>query len=145
MRRLFLAASVVTIAAAVVHCSQTTELVVAVDTDLVPSSDVDRIQVTVDGPSGRVFDEPADVLSPSALPLTLGVAAGSRDDAEVQVVATAFKNGVAVARTEVIARFSPGESRLVQVSLCKSCGLTCGRDFGSSLPEWNDSLPAKHA
>lgn len=145
MRRLFLVASVMTIAAGVVHCSKTTELVVAVDTDLVPSAEVDRIQVAVDGPSGRVFDKPADIVTSSSLPLTVGVAAGSSEDAEVQVVATAFKSGLAVARTEVIARFAPGESRLVQVSLCKSCGLTCGRNLGSSLPEWNDSLPAKHA
>lgn len=145
MRRLALAATVVTLAAAFVHCSKVTELVVVVDTDLAPGSEVDSVQVAVDGPSGRVFDKDAGVATASALPLTLGVSAGSADDAEVNVIATAFKNGVAIAQTDVVARFVPGESRLVQVSLCKSCGLTCGKDFGAALPAWNEALPAKHA
>lgn len=145
MRRLFIAAAIASIAGALMHCSQTTELVVAVDTDLAPGSEVDQIDVAVDGPSGRVFEKDAGVVTSSALPLTLGVAAGSSDDAEVRIVATASKSGVAVARTEVIARFVPGESHLVQVSICKSCGLTCGKNLGSSLPEWNDALPTTNA
>src|SRR5262245_47779040 len=145
MRRLVLAATVATITGVLTHCSKTTELVVVVDTDLVPSTEVDSIRVIVDGPSGNLFDKPADVRAPSALPLTLGVTAGAADDAEVRVVATALKATVAVAQTEVIARFVPGESHLVQVSICKSCGLRCGRSLGSSLPTWNDSLPPKNA
>lgn len=145
MRRLFIGVTVVTFAGAITQCAGTTELVVVVDTDLVPGAEVDSITVSVDGPTRRVFERGAEVRAASSLPLTLGIAAGSSDDAAVHVIATAFKDGGAIARTEVIARFVPGESRLLQVSICKSCGLTCGRNLGTSLPEWNEVLPPSHA
>lgn len=123
------------------HCGGVTELVVVVDTDLAPGSEIDRIDVRVEGPGGFARDEGAPVALASALPLTLGVAAGSDPSARVVVTARASKGGADVARTTAVARMAPGESRLLHVSICRACGLTCGRDFGASLPEWTDVLP----
>jgi hypothetical protein len=131
-------------AAGLIHCSDVTELVVVVDTDLTPTTDFDHVEVRVEGPR-FVAEKEATVGAATSLPLTLGVAAGDDPSADVTVVATALKAGVEVARTRARAKMSPGTSRVLQVSLCRACGLTCDVSYGDGLPTWTGAAPATNA
>jgi hypothetical protein len=121
------------------RCSDVTELVVVVDTDLTAGTDVGRIDVEVQ--NGSPPSKGADIKRAADLPLTLGVTAGSNESAEVVVVATAKLGSKDVARTRVTAKMVAGESRLVHISLCRECGLDCRRSYGTDTPAYEANEP----
>ncbi len=127
------------------HCTDLTEIIVAVDTDLNPGTDFDRVEVRVLG-EGHNETKPGEVKSAAALPATLGIAAGKNPSASVIVEATAFKGASSVARTTVTAQMVEGRSKLLHVSLCQSCPpeKQCGRSFGTSMPDYANALPPGH-
>jgi len=54
-------------------CSQdATELVIVVDTDFAIPGEIDRVEISVTGPSGRVVLAGASVVSSESLPMSLG-------------------------------------------------------------------------
>jgi hypothetical protein len=138
-------ASVVLLASA--SCSDVTELVVVVDSDLRAGAEIDTVDVQVDGPAGfEAEPRRAAVTGASSLPVTLGIAAGSDPTAAVTVTAVATLGGKEVARTVGRGRMTAGTRRLLHVSLCRSCGLSCTFDVGDEpLPAWSGGPPDHHA
>src|SRR5262249_7151897 len=106
------------------RCSHLTELFVVVDSDLVPGSEIDHVRIEVKGAlDAQRRDSPIGV---GGLPATLGIQAGANEEDVVEVTASLAKGGGAVATTTVRAQFIPSESRILPISLCRSClGHTC--------------------
>jgi formylglycine-generating enzyme required for sulfatase activity len=140
--RLIGATTLVALAAlGAVQCSDLTELVVVVDTDLVAGMEIDRIDVRIEA-AGFASDKGSDVTLPGSLPLTIDVSPGSNASADVTIIAVAKLKGVEVTRTTARAKMTPGAQRLLHVSLCRSCvGPACSTDRGDRLPAWSGALP----
>ncbi|MBX3231620.1 MAG: SUMF1/EgtB/PvdO family nonheme iron enzyme [Labilithrix sp.] len=120
---------------AATDCSELTQVVIVVDTDLAPS-DVDRVDVTVTGPNGNAGDRSAEAAS---LPLSFSVQAGSNPSADLTIVAVAKRGGADVLRRTAVVRMTDGKSTLVHLSLCRACGATCAdvtttTDFTGTVP-----------
>jgi formylglycine-generating enzyme required for sulfatase activity len=127
----------------VAHCSDVTEVVVVVDSDLAPAKDVDRVEVRVES-EGRAAPV-RQALAPLAFPLTLGVSAADSTGAPLEVVAIAYLGQAVVTRTTVTAVMRPGESSLLHVSLCRGCGAAgCTIGLAEGLAPWNGQPPAQN-
>ena len=131
-------------ALALARCSSVTELIIVIDSDLAPGADIDDIEISVDNGNGFVDTKRRAVLAAGDLPITLGVRAGSRPNAAVAVQATARRAGQLVTTAALRTSMVEGESKLVQVSLCRSCGAACEpREVpGATLPAWTGSSPS---
>jgi len=127
------------------RCASRTEMVVAVDSDLVAGRDFDRVEVRV-ATAGHEELKAGAVPSPRELPLTLGIAAGDDTGANVTLEATALKDGKAVAQTKVSATMEAGMRKLLHVSLCRACppDAQCGKSLGTALPTFESELPSTH-
>lgn len=136
-------------------CSSVTEVVVVVDGDV---TDVDTIALRVEGVSGVVADRRVDFRDGAALPLTLGVQAGTDERGPFVVRAEAWRGDDVVVSRVARSRLVPGESRVLVVSLCRACdgtecaaATTCAPDGACEavaseldLPRWTGSAP-RHA
>lgn len=129
-----------------------TQLLLVVDTDLEPGVEIAAVRATatIDGqPSAAELPVPSE----EELPLSLGVAPGAREDAEVGIDLQALDpDGAVVLGWRARTRFLPGEARRLDAVLTRRCGgeplceaepgTTCRG--GACVDEWIDpeSLPA---
>lgn len=138
--------------------SPPTQLVVVVDTDLELGREVDRISVSVTGPSGVAETEeaPLEPGDTSSLPLTLGVSPSGDSLGPIEVVATAWLGGARVLGREHRVTLVRGESRVLELHLTRACaarsacpeGQTCGAQGCTAvdvapgdLPRWMGEAP----
>ncbi len=134
-------------AAALAQCGpRRTELVVVVDTDIDVPAGLDAFDITIES-EGFSQEKHADLGATSALPVTLGVVAGSNPRATVTIIATGSKDAKEKVRSIVRTTLIPEESRLVHLSLCRSCNTACGERTvsGAELPVYEGNEPRSHA
>ncbi|MDO9016935.1 MAG: hypothetical protein Q8S73_20280 [Deltaproteobacteria bacterium] len=113
----------VSLALALVACTpSTTELVVVVDTDLEVPAEVDRIEVTIAGPSGRSTVSASDLGPGASLPSSVGLVP-ERGAALSPVVITvvALHQGRTRVSRVVETGFVAGARRLVPLFLQRAC------------------------
>ncbi|MDO9016936.1 MAG: hypothetical protein Q8S73_20275 [Deltaproteobacteria bacterium] len=116
------------LATALAACaSPRTELVIVVDTDLQVPTEVDRIEVTVGGPSGRSVTSVATLGPGASLPLTLGAVPGDGVAlSPVTITAVALLQSRTIVDRVIRTGFVAGERRLVPIHLVRTCiGMRC--------------------
>jgi len=138
-------------------CSSTdaTQIVVAVDTDLMVPTDVDSLHIEVEGPSGMLQTANVDLTMQTDRPFALGLRPASDVLEPVTIRASARLAGAVVVERTVVTGFIKDKSLLVSIWLRASCqGVGCpdGRscDDGAcvsnavnaaSLPAFTGSIP----
>jgi hypothetical protein len=146
----------VLIALVLAACGRPTELVIIVDSDLVVASELDRVRITVTGPSG--MDAQAEqALAPGTgpeLPLTLGVSPAGESLGPIDVVAEGMLGDDVVVARSARTMLLTGESLALYLFLPRDCrGVTCptGETCSengcvpveidpSTLPPWTGSV-----
>jgi len=104
-----------------------TELVVVVDTDFAVPGEVDRVEVTITGPSGRSSVTASNLGPGSSLPLSVGASpVEGAALSPVTITAVALLQGRTLVDRVIRTGFVAGERRLVPLMLVRSCaGVTC--------------------
>jgi hypothetical protein len=104
-----------------------TQLIVSVDTDLLIPSELDRVAVSVTGPTGSMAREEQALLSAaSSLPLTLAVIPSGDVLGPIEVVAIGYRGGAEVVRRDAEVTLVRGETRVLPLFLLARClGVTC--------------------
>jgi|GEM_PF-781791 len=104
-----------------------TELVVVVDTDFAVPGEVDRVEVTISGPSGRSSVTASNLGPGSSLPLSVGASpVEGAALSPVTITAVALLQGRTLVDRVIRTGFVAGERRLVPLMLVRSCaGVTC--------------------
>ncbi|MCC6876801.1 MAG: hypothetical protein IT378_21030 [Sandaracinaceae bacterium] len=131
-----------------------TELVVVVDTDLVVPSELDRVLVTVVGPSGSMASASETLTDCSALPLTIGVRPRGQSLGPVRVTVVGSGGAGSVTR-EATTTLVRGRATMLVMHILRFCegvacgaGATCGEVGCASterdpLPDWTGVVPAR--
>ncbi|HEY8428488.1 MAG TPA: hypothetical protein VIL20_08950 [Sandaracinaceae bacterium] len=142
-------------------CSDRTQLIVVVDSDLVVPDELEEIRVTVVGPSG-MSAEAAQALGQEggpALPLTLGVRPAGEALGPIEVTVEGRLGGEAVVSRVATTSLVRGEVRMLYMFLSRDCrGIECGHgrtctESGCTstaidpedLPPWTGELPHRDA
>lgn len=105
-----------------------TQMVVTVDSDLSIPHQVEEIEIAVGGASGDMQKAVGPVTGGGAIPLPLTLSVSPSGDAlDLVVRVTARFQGEEVVTRDVSTRFVPGESRLLAVTLSRTClPIVCG-------------------
>ena len=152
MRALSVASCLLLLAA----CTQATEIVLVVDTDLEVPDELVRVEIDVLNSMASPTRTSVDLTSAGAppLPLTLGITSRVRPDADVRIeVRGTLASGEILVR-DVSTRLTPGSSRMLRVVLARRCldavcptVLTCDetgcRDVSidpEALPAWAGTI-----
>lgn len=138
-------------------CSSITELVVAVDTDLRPVAEFERLDVVAEGPSGSPQTASAQFAADAALafPATVVLSPRASVSGAVSVTSSLSSASGMVARSSVTTAFLDGRSLLLSIDLLRTCGVCpagercapSGECSGQSqvnpgsLPAFDGSLP----
>lgn len=131
--------------------TETTQIVVTVDTDMRVPDEVDEITLEVRVPEGRVTSTAVSLVDGPRLPVTLGLRPADDDPMPLTVIATARRRGSECVRQEARTAYVDGETRRLSLSLLRSCafvtcpdGQTCTPSGcapanvpGEGLPTWN--------
>ncbi len=106
-----------------------TQLIVSVDTDLLVPSELDRIEVSVTGPTGTMASQEQMLRDTSTLPLTLSVIPSGEELGPIEIVAIGFRGATEVVRRAAEVTLVRGETRVLPLFLLASCrGVTCPAD-----------------
>jgi alpha-tubulin suppressor-like RCC1 family protein len=129
--------------------TKTTEIILVIDTDLGVPAEMDRLQISVTGPTQSADPISVDLTAPGipAFPMTLGLTpTGALSPVTLHV--DGVKSGVAVVTREVRTGFADGKSRTLYVLLTLSClgaacptNQTCSMGICTSVDSPGDSLP----
>ncbi len=140
-------------------CSDRTQLIVVVDSDLGVPAELDEVRVTVVGPSGMSTDA-TQALGESggpSLPLTLGVRPAGEALGPIEVTVEGRLEGAAVVTRVATTSLVRGEARVLYLGVARDCrgaecneGLTCTENGCASeaidpedLPPWTGELPGR--
>jgi len=138
-------------------CTQATEIVLVVDTDLEVPAELSRVEIDVTNSMAVPTRTAVDLTSGSAppLPLTLGITS-RRGDADVRLEVRGYLESGEILVRDVATRLTPGSSRMLRVLLVRRClslrcgaGETCAETGCRSvavepaeLPAWSGAPPS---
>ncbi len=155
------ASSCLALACALLGCSDRTQLIVVVDSDLEVTRELDEVRVTVVGPSG-MSAEASQALGQAegpGLPLTLGVRPSGEALGPVTVTAEGRAAGALVVGRVATTSLVRGEARVLYLFLARDCrgvscpsGQTCTENGCAAaqidpedLPPWTGEVPRRDA
>jgi len=131
-----------------------TEIVVLVESDAVPGTDLHEVEIAIDGPSGRVSSTGSlEGVGSLTFPVSVTLVPGedSPDDVHFRATAIGYLDDVAVVTRSASTWFVPGRSLMLRLPLESSCfmilcaepGSTCeagicrnDKVMGDDLPPW---------
>ncbi len=103
-----------------------TEIIVAVDTDLVIPGELDAVRIEMLGPSGQVRRSMGLLSGTDSLPATVGMVHTGGPLGPVQVTVVGQRGGSDVVEREASVSFVQGRTLILRILLARECiGVTC--------------------